>query len=111
MPVVPTPPLGAFIARVMGGERTFLHPVLGPGRAAGLLPATPPARPRADLEGLRPPTAFLGLIVGLYILQRVQGLLLVNPDGFGAVDPYLALNTAVSFVTNTNWWRTAARRP
>jgi K+-transporting ATPase ATPase A chain len=37
------------------------------------------------------------------VLQRVQGLLPVNPDGFGAVDPYLALNTAVSFVTNTNW--------
>jgi potassium-transporting ATPase potassium-binding subunit len=42
-------------------------------------------------------------VVGLYIFQRIQGLLPVNPDGFGAVDPYLALNTAVSFVTNTNW--------
>ena len=37
------------------------------------------------------------------MLQRVQGLLPVNPDRFGAVDPYLALNTAVSFVTNTDW--------
>jgi potassium-transporting ATPase potassium-binding subunit len=37
------------------------------------------------------------------VLQRAQGLLPGNPDGFGAVDPYLALNTAVSFVTNTDW--------
>src|SRR6266568_94259 len=37
------------------------------------------------------------------MLQRVQGLLPLNPDGHGAVSPFLALNTAVSFVTNTNW--------
>jgi K+-transporting ATPase ATPase A chain len=42
-------------------------------------------------------------IVGLWVLQRAQGLLSVNPDRFGAVEPYLALNTAVSFATNTNW--------
>ena len=42
-------------------------------------------------------------VVGLYPLQRVQGLLPLNPTDFGAVPPPLAFNTAVSFVTNTNW--------
>jgi K+-transporting ATPase ATPase A chain len=41
----------------------------------------------------------------VYLLQRVQGILPLNPQGFGAtsVTPDLAFNTAVSFVTNTNW--------
>jgi K+-transporting ATPase ATPase A chain len=38
-----------------------------------------------------------------YLIQRLQGLLPANPDQLPAVDPYLAFNTAVSFVTNTNW--------
>jgi K+-transporting ATPase ATPase A chain len=44
----------------------------------------------------------LGLLL-LYGLQRIQHLLPLNPAGFGAVPPDLAFNTAVSFVTNTNW--------
>ena len=39
----------------------------------------------------------------LYFMQRLQGLLPFNPQGFGAVAPDLAFNTAVSFTTNTNW--------
>ncbi len=39
----------------------------------------------------------------VYLLQRVQGLLLLNPQKFGATTPDLAFNTAVSFATNTNW--------
>ena len=42
-------------------------------------------------------------ILFLYLLQRVQGVLPLNPQHLGAVAPDLALNTAVSFVTNTNW--------
>jgi K+-transporting ATPase ATPase A chain len=42
-------------------------------------------------------------LAALYALQRLQGWLPFNPQGFGAVAPDLALNTAVSFVTNTNW--------
>ena len=41
--------------------------------------------------------------VFLYLLQRVQGFLPLNPAGMGAVSPDSSLNTAVSFVTNTNW--------
>ena len=41
--------------------------------------------------------------VVLYVLLRVQGALPLNPDGIGGMAPDLAFNTAVSFVTNTNW--------
>ena len=43
-----------------------------------------------------------GLVV-LYALQRLQGFLPAQSQGFGAVAPDLAFNTAASFVTNTNW--------
>lgn len=42
-------------------------------------------------------------IVLLYSLQRLQGVLPLNPQGFAGVDPSLAFNTAISFVINTNW--------
>jgi K+-transporting ATPase ATPase A chain len=103
--VVLTPPLGAYIARVMAGERTFLAPVLGPvERLVYRSLRLQPDREQTWKAYARSLLVFsLASIVGLYVLQRVQGLLPVNPDGFGAVDPYLALNTAVSYVTNTNW--------
>ena len=103
--VLLTPPLGTYIARVMGGERTFLHPVLGPvERLVYRSLRLAPDREQTWKAYARSLLIFsLASVVGLYILQRIQGLLPVNPDGFGAVDPYLALNTAVSFVTNTNW--------
>ena len=42
-------------------------------------------------------------IVALYAIQRLQGSLPLNPDHFGAVDPFMSLNNAVSFTTNTDW--------
>ncbi len=45
---------------------------------------------------------FFGIIF-LYLLLRFQGLLPLNPQSMPAVPPFLAMNTAVSFVTNTNW--------
>jgi len=100
-----TPLLGAYIARVMDGQRTFLHPVLGPvERLVYASLRLAPGREQTWKAYARSLLAFsLASIVGLYVLQRVQGLLPGNPDRFGAVDPYLALNTAVSFATNTNW--------
>jgi K+-transporting ATPase ATPase A chain len=100
-----TPPLGAFIARVMGGGRTFLHPLLGPVERLlyrGL--GVDPGREQTWKAYARSLLAFsLASVAGLYLLQRAQGLLPGNPDGFGAVSPALALNTAVSFATNTDW--------
>jgi potassium-transporting ATPase potassium-binding subunit len=100
-----TPPLGAHIARVMSGGWTFLHPVLGPvERLVYRSLRLRPDREQTWKAYARSLLVFsLASIVVLCLLQRVQGLLPVNPDGFGAVDPDLALNTAVSFVTNTNW--------
>ncbi len=46
--------------------------------------------------------SFLGVLL-TYGLLRVQGALPLNPLGFKALDPHLAMNTAISFVTNTNW--------
>ncbi|MBP0623781.1 potassium-transporting ATPase subunit KdpA [Cupriavidus consociatus] len=42
-------------------------------------------------------------VVAVYALQRVQGMLPLNPQGFGAITPDSAFNTAISFVSNTNW--------
>jgi K+-transporting ATPase ATPase A chain len=100
-----TPPLGSYIARVMTGRRTFLHPVLGP--VERLVHHSLRLRPDHEQTWKAYARSLLAFslvsIVGLYLLQRAQGLLPGNPDRFGAVDPFLALNTAVSFVTNTDW--------
>jgi K+-transporting ATPase ATPase A chain len=98
-------PLGAFMARVYQGERTFLDLLLRPierllYRAAGV---------RADEEMNWKVYAvatmlFNGLgLLAVYALQRLQGDLPLNPQGLGAVTPDSAWNTAVSFATNTNW--------
>ncbi|HSV51813.1 MAG TPA: potassium-transporting ATPase subunit KdpA, partial [Burkholderiaceae bacterium] len=42
-------------------------------------------------------------LFALYLLQRLQGMLPLNPQGMAAVSPDSAFNTAVSFVSNTNW--------
>ena len=46
--------------------------------------------------------ALLG-VLAVYAMQRLQGMLPLNPQGFGAVSPDSAFNTAISFLTNTNW--------
>ena len=100
-----TRPLGGYLARVYGGERTFLHPLLGPietglYRLAGV-------RPDAEQTWYRYAGSLLLFhalgIASLYALLRLQSWLSLNPQGLAAVAPDLALNTAVSFVTNTSW--------
>ena len=98
-------PLGRWFARVLGGERTFLHPVLGPlerliYRLSGVRPDEEMHWSRYALAAL----AFncLGLLV-VYFLQLWQSALPFNPAGLGDVNPDLAFNTAVSFASNTNW--------
>ncbi len=102
-----TKPIGIFLARLFEGHRTFLHPVLRPVEILTY-----------KLTGIREETqqrwtqyaasllAFsLMSFVFVYVLQRLQGLLPLNPQGFGAANatPDLAFNTAISFMTNTNW--------
>jgi K+-transporting ATPase ATPase A chain len=98
-------PLSAFMVRVFAGERTFLHPVVGPierglYHAAGLNPA----RGQNWLHYTLAMLAFNAVsFVLLYAMLRLQHLLPLNPRGFGPLTPDLAFNTAVSFVSNTNW--------
>src|SRR6516165_779795 len=109
-----TKPMGAFMARVFEGERTFLHPVLGPLERAiyrlGGIRETVEQRWTQYAGAL---LAFsVAKVVFTYAIQRWQGYLPLNPQGFGTahapagatpMTPDLAFNTAVSFMTNTNW--------
>src|SRR5215472_6631705 len=100
-------PLGAYMAKVFEGQRTFMHPLLRwlevlTYKAAGI---------KEDVEQRW--TTYTAALLSFsifgflltYLLQRAQGLLPFNPQHFGAgnVPPDLAFNTATSFVTNTNW--------
>ncbi len=98
-------PLSSLIAEVFAGERTFLSPVLGPVerglyRAAGVDPAR-----EQDWLGYTLAMIVFSIagFLSLYALQRLQGLLPLNPRAFDAVAPDLAFNTSTSFITNTNW--------
>lgn len=98
-------PLGAFMARVYEGQRTWLSPAIAPlerlvYRVAGVDPARDQDWKRYALAVL---VFNLAGFLTVYLLQRLQGILPLNPQGFGAVTPDSAFNTAVSFATNTNW--------
>ena len=100
-----TKPLGTFMAAVYQGQRTFLSPVLGPVergiyRLAGLKADHETDWKRYALALLL--VNFVGFVV-VYLLQRLQGVLPLNPQGFGAVSADSSFNTAVSFISNTNW--------
>jgi potassium-transporting ATPase potassium-binding subunit len=98
-------PLGAFMARVFSGERTFLSPVLAPvERGFYALAGIDPAKEQGWRSYTMAMLAFSAAgFALLYGLMRLQDLLPLNPQEFSAVAPDLAFNTAVSFVTNTNW--------
>lgn len=98
-------PLGAFMARVFSGERTFLSPVLAPvERGFYALAGIDPAKEQGWRSYTMAMLAFSAAgFASLYGLMRLQDILPLNPQEFSAVAPDLAFNTAVSFVTNTNW--------
>jgi potassium-transporting ATPase potassium-binding subunit len=98
-------PLGAYMARVYEGERTFLHPILAP--VENLIYRIGGVGPGVDMGWKEYVWSlllfnFLGFLT-VYALQRFQSSLPLNPMGMGAVSPDSAFNTAVSFATNTNW--------
>lgn len=98
-------PLGAYMTRVFAGERTFLSPVLVPiERGLYVLAGTSEREEQRWTAYAFAMLAFnlAGLLL-LYGLQRLQDVLPLNPAGMAAVGPELSFNTAVSFVTNTNW--------
>jgi len=98
-------PLGWYMTRVFNGEKTFLSPVLRPLEAA--LYWAGGVDERREQHWLSYTVAMLLFHVGgfliLYALMRAQGMLPFNPAGQSAVAQDLSFNTAVSFITNTNW--------
>ena len=98
-------PLGGYMTRVFNGERTFLSPVLRPVEAALYWAAG--VDPRREQHWVTYTVAMLFFHVGgfaiLYALLRLQAVLPFNPADQSAVGEDLSFNTAVSFITNTNW--------
>jgi K+-transporting ATPase ATPase A chain len=99
------PFLGAYMTRVFNGERTFLSPVVRPVENALYWAGGVDARREQNWVSYT--LAMLLFHVGgfaiLYALMRLQALLPFNPAGQSAVAEDLSFNTAVSFITNTNW--------
>ncbi len=98
-------PFGAFMYRIFEGERTFLHPVLRPVERAVYWCCGVDEKQEQNWLTYAVAMLFVSLagFVTLYALQRFQGMLPFNPQAQSAVEQSLAFNTAVSFVTNTNW--------
>jgi len=99
------PPLGAYMTRVFSGERTVLSPIFRPVEIAIYKLAG--VDERNEQHAVTYTVAMLLFHVGgfliLYALMRLQGWLPFNPAGQSAVAEDLSLNTAMSFITNTNW--------
>ncbi len=98
-------PLGRYLVRVFNGEATWLSPVLRPLERA--VYAVCGVSPDAEMDWATYARCALALtvfgVVIVYVLMRAQALLPLNPQHFPAVSPEIAWNTAMSFVTTTNW--------
>jgi len=100
-----TKPLGVYMARVFSRERTFLDPVVRPiERLLYRLAGVDEKHEMRWTEYAFTMLLFSGAtMLLLYLIERVQQWLPLNPQKFGAVAQALAFNTAASFTTNTNW--------
>jgi potassium-transporting ATPase potassium-binding subunit len=100
-----TKPLGLYLTAVFTGRRTWLSPVLRPVERGLYWLGGVDERREQDWKIYAvsmPSFSAVGILL-LYLIQRLQDILPLNPNGMGKVDPLLAFNTAVSFSTNTNW--------
>ncbi|MET0338785.1 MAG: potassium-transporting ATPase subunit KdpA, partial [Caulobacter sp.] len=98
-------PVGVYMSRVWNGERTWLDPILRPVEklfyvGCGVDPSK--SQTWLGYAGALLAFNFVGFAF-VYGVLRFQGALPLNPQGFDGLTPHLAFNTAVSFVTNTNW--------
>ena len=98
-------PLGWYMTRVFNGEPTFFSPVLRPvEKGLYWLSGVDETREQSWLTYTVGMLLFhVGGFLILYTLMRLQGWLPFNPQGMTAVAPDLSFNTAISFITNTNW--------
>src|SRR5438552_3934289 len=98
-------PLGWYMTRVFNGERTFLSPILRPVEAG--IYWIGGVDDRREQHWLTYTVAMLLFHVGgvliIYALMRLQAVLPFNPAGQSAATEDLSFNTAISFITNTNW--------
>ena len=100
-----TRPLGVFMTRVFSGEKTFLDPVLRPvERTVYRLTGVDEKHEMRWTEYAVAMLLFSGVSMALlYLIERTQKWLPLNPQKLPNVDPALAFGTAASFTTNTNW--------
>jgi len=98
-------PFGSYMTRVFDGDRTLLSPVLGPFERGIYWLCGVDARREQSwvVYGIAMLLFSLAGFLLLYALMRLQAVLPFNPAGQSAVEQGLAFNTAMSFVTNTNW--------
>ena len=98
-------PLSGYLVSVYDGRNNLLSPVLRPvERVFYRLSGVDETREQSwSLYAMALIAFSIAGFVSLYALQRLQNLLPLNPQGFDAVGPDLAFNTAISFITNTNW--------
>jgi potassium-transporting ATPase potassium-binding subunit len=98
-------PVGAYMARVLEGERTWLDPILRP--VERLIYKLSGVNASEEMNWREYAFAMLGFsavtLVATYAIERLQAHLPWNPQGLASVGPDLAWNTAASFTTNTNW--------
>jgi K+-transporting ATPase ATPase A chain len=98
-------PMGVYMARVFEGRRTFLDPILRP--CEKLLYRITGVRPEEEMGWASYAGAMLifsaATLLLTYLVERLQHLLPLNPQHLPGVPSDLALNTAISFTTNTNW--------
>ncbi|MFZ2030101.1 MAG: potassium-transporting ATPase subunit KdpA [Vitreimonas sp.] len=98
-------PLGGYMTRVFNGEKVWLSPIFRPLESLFYAIAGVDAKQEQSWKGYALAMLainFAGFAL-LYAILRLQNLLPLNPQGFSAVSEHLSFNTAVSFVTNTNW--------
>jgi K+-transporting ATPase ATPase A chain len=100
-----TPVLGGYMTKVFNGERTFLSPILRP--IERMIYAICGVNEKDDQHWtVYSISMLLFSLIGFflfYAIQRLQGVLPLNPQGFAAMGEHLSFNTAISFITNTNW--------
>src|SRR5215467_6651717 len=103
--VLITKPVGLYLTAVFSGKRTWLGYVLRPIEHAIYWVCGVDETKEQDWKIYTASMLLFSAagMVLLYIIERLQGNLPLNPQGLSAVDPLLAFNTAASFTTNTNW--------
>lgn len=98
-------PMGIYLTKVYAGEKTFLSFIFKPIERAIYSIARVDAESEMNWKQYGAAMLIFSLVssLALYAVQRLQFFLPLNPQGFASPSEHLSFNTAVSFVTNTNW--------